>query len=353
MMPPFAPDREGPMSADPGNPPRPPRRFPLFFPVLRGCLAGLIAAAAMEVLYIFLGANVHVVADGAVYRSAQLGPDDLERVVRRYHIRTVVNLCGCCDPTPWYVQESKDTSRLGVCQEDVGFSASRLPSAQAVLQLIDVLDHSDYPVLIHCHRGIDRTGLASAVALLLHTDATPGEARRQLGLRFCHMNAGKYGSVDRFFDLYERWLAATGRAHEPAIFREWVEHDYCPGECREAIALLDPPAGPLHAAAARPFGFRVRCTNKSPESWVMQPGSGAGVHLGWVLLGEDGSPVKEGRSGLFDATVPPDGHIDLTVALPPLVRGRYQVQLDMIDEQQAWFYQSGGADPAALDLEVE
>ena len=126
--------------------------------------------------------------------------------MRQHHIRTVVNLCGCCDPLPWYLEESRTTCRLDICQEDLGFSACRLPSVQAVRRLIEVLDHCDYPILIHCHRGIDRTGMASTVALLLHTDGSLAEARGQLGLRYGHMAAGKFGNVDRFFDLYQEWL---------------------------------------------------------------------------------------------------------------------------------------------------
>ncbi len=355
MMPPFAQtgrgsDREanGSMPATPREPIRPASRFSLLYAVFRGALAGFIAAWAVELVWIFLGPNVHVVAPGAVYRSAQLGPAELERVVRRYHVRTVVNLCGCSDPEPWYLAESRTTCRLGICQEDVGFSACRLPSVQAVRQLVEALDRCDYPILIHCHRGIDRTGMASTVALLLHTDAGLAEAREQLGLRYFHMSCGKYGNIDRFFDLYREWL--NGRAHSSQLFRQWVDYDYCPGECRAAVELLDP--GPLHAAPGQPFGFRVRCINTSIKPWVMQPGANAGVHLGWVLFTENDVYVREGRSGMFDAVVPPGQAVEVTAALPPLPPGRYHVQLDMIDEP-TWFYQMGATEPLTLPLEVK
>jgi predicted protein tyrosine phosphatase len=340
------------MPENPPSPKRPAPRFSLLAPVLRGCLAGFVAAWAIEAVYIFLGSNVHVVADGAVYRSAQLAPADLERVVRQHHIRTVINLCGHCDSEAWYTAESRATCRLDVCQEDIGFSASRLPSARDMRQLIEALDRCDYPILIHCHRGIDRTGMASAVALLLHTAMTPAEAREQLSLRYGHLSLGKLGHIDRFFDLYQKWLNQTGKSHSPDLFRQWVEHDYCPGNGRARIEVLE-PSGPLSPTERTPYGFRVRCTNTSIEPWVLQPGSNAGVHLGWMLFDANDAYMREGRSGLFDAVVPPGDHIDLTVALPPLAPGRYQVQLDMVDEQHAWFYQTGATDPVTLDLEVQ
>ncbi len=326
-------------------------RFALLYAVLRGGLAGFIAAWAVELVWIFIGPNVHVVVPGAVYRSAQLGPAELERVVHQYHIRTVVNLCGCCDdghPESWYLEQSRTTCRLGICQEDVGFSACRLPSTNAMRQLVEALDRCDYPILIHCHRGIDRTGMASTVALLLHTDESLAEAREQMGLRYCHMPCGKYGNIDRFFDLYRDWL--KGKPHSPQLFREWVEEEYCPGECRAAVELLDKE--PLHTAPGQPLGFRVRCTNTSVKPWVMQPGANAGVHLGWMLFNESDEDIHEGRSGMFDAVVLPGSAVELTVALPPLPPGRYHVQLDMVDEQHAWFYQTGATEPLNLPLEV-
>src|SRR5205823_2731692 len=157
------------------------------------------------------------------------------------------------------------------CQEDVPFSACRLPSVDSMRHLVEVLDRCDYPILLHCHRGIDRTGMASTVALLLHTDATLAEARAQMGLRHGHMALGRYGNLDRFFDLYQEWLDASGQKHSPKLFREYVETGYCPGECRGDIELLGPQE-PLRPTAEEPFGFRVRCTNTSVRPWVLQPG---------------------------------------------------------------------------------
>jgi hypothetical protein len=55
------------------------------------------------------------------------------------------------------------------------------------------------------------------------------------------------------------------------------------------------------------------------------------------------------KAGLQDAVVPPGDSIDLTVAIPPLRKpGRYRLQIDIVDEQQCWFYQTG-----SQPLEVE
>ena len=169
-------------------------------------------------------------------------------------------------------------------------------------ELVEVLDRCDYPILIHCHRGIDRTGMASTVALLLHTDASLAEAREQLGLRYVHLPCGKYGNIDRFFDLYQEWLAGPGAfaGTLPPLGGSRLLPRRVPGRGRVAgpRSRLSTTAGPA-VRLPRPLH------QHSVKPWVMQPGANAGVHVGWVLFNEKDESVREGRSGLFDAVVPP------------------------------------------------
>src|SRR5438067_2356906 len=80
---------------------------------------------------------------------------------------------------------------------------------------------------------------AAALLLLLKTDATPAQARGQLGLRYGHVAAGPTWVMLKFFDLYDDWLRRQGRAHTPAALREWADHGYCPGNVRGRLELLE------------------------------------------------------------------------------------------------------------------
>jgi hypothetical protein len=319
---------------------------------LRGFLAGLLLTICVHTGYILLGTNFHTVIPGDVYRSAQLSRRALERLIRSKQIRTVINLRGCCDPEPWYLDESRITNQLNISQEDLGFSAGRLPSVPTLHQLIEMLDRSEYPILFHCHKGADRTGMASAIALLLRTDTTLEEARAQLGFRFGHLAVGRTANIDRFFDLYQEWLTEHGLAHTPAVFRRWIERDYCPGECRCRLEMLDPKEHPIRLEFGQPAALRVRCHNTSIKPWRLRPGSNAGVHLSFVLSNDRDQRVAEGKAGLFEATVPPGAFIDLTIALPGHFRpGSYELRLDMVDEQHAYFLQTG-SEPLIWRLEI-
>ncbi len=350
----------------------------------RGVLCGLLLCLAVEVGNHLLARNLHAVIPGAVYRSAQPSGADVEWLVRAYGIRTIINVRGFRDSQEWYRDECRAAHRLNVSVEDVGLSAGHLPPVGEMRRLVELLDRSEYPVLFHCFRGVDRTGLASVVALLLKTDLPLDEARRDLSLRYLHLPWGRTGNLDRFFDLYEEWLRQRGCEHAPATFRAWVAGGYRGGACRCRLELLSPlvagvRAAPLNGGALPwlddppavremtsagllprrlcvprgvPFGLRLRCHNTSARTWRLHPDLTAGVHAVWTLMDDAGRGLLGGRSGMFHAEVAPGSSVDLTLALPPIGRpGRYTLQIDMIEEQHCFFRQAG-SDVVEVGLEV-
>jgi hypothetical protein len=335
-----------PQPAD--DPSRPTRRGWLGA-VLRGGAAGVLIAVVGEAGRVLFTDNFHTVEPGEFYRCSQPSPKHLAALVRAHGIRTVVNLRGAAPTFNWYVNECRESATLDICQEDLCFSAGRLPAVTEMRRLIEVLDHSERPLLFHCQRGADRTGLASAVALLLLTDRPYDEGRRQLGLRYGHVALRRPANLDLFFDLYEGWLARNGLTHSRDAFRRWAVYEYCPGVCRATIEPLDPPRT---VPAGEPFAVRVRCRNTSERPWRFSPWESAGVHAQFGVTGAGGTLVAHGRGGLFDAEVVPGECIDLTLPLPALhAPGRYLLWVDMIDEQHCNFFQTG-SEPLEWEFEV-
>ena len=326
-----------------------PTRRSLMRSVARGCLLGLGLASAAEAGRVLVGGNFHVVVPGRVYRCAQPSPGRLEHLIRTYGIRTVVNLRGTCLGNDWYHAQARVTAALDVCQEDLCFSAGRLPSVPEVRRLVEVLDRCDTPILMHCQRGADRTVLAAAVAVLLRGESSYEEGRRLLGPRFGHVALGRPVNLDRFFGLYERRLAERKQAHSPDAFRRWLVSDYRPGPCWCEITLL---AAPDHVRPREPFACRVRCRNTSGESWRFQAGNNAGMHVNFVVADAEGVKVANGKGGLFDAEVGPGESIDITLPVPGLPGpGRYLLVADMAEEQHCNFFQVG-SEPLEWEFEV-
>jgi protein tyrosine phosphatase (PTP) superfamily phosphohydrolase (DUF442 family) len=317
--------------------------------LLYGSVAGLVAVLATEAGIVFVGKNLHAVIPGRVYRCAQCTGQGLKRIVGAYGIATVVNLRGCAVSLPWYQEESRATHRLNVCQEDVALSAARLPSVHEIRRLVQVLDSAEYPILLHCRHGADRTGLASALVLLLQTQTPLHEARRQLGLRYGHLAVDRPAYLDRFLDHYEEWLSAGGQQHSASRLREWIATDSFPGECRCTFESLEAPRK-LHVGEVP--RIRVRARNTGLNSWHFMPANTAGYHMVFLVKDEEQRWLDSGRAGLLDADVGPGQSIDVTLAVPAFKRaGHYRVMVDMLDEQQCWFYQVG-TEPLELELDV-
>lgn len=304
------------------------------------CLIAMLTFVVWEAGRVLVGLNFHVVIPGRVYRGAQPSPDDVAELVKDYGIRTVVTLRGCCALADWYQDQGRLIQELGINQEDIAFSAARLPSASEMRRLVEVLEHAEYPIYLHCRRGADRTGLAAAVVCLLQPNSTLEQARGQLGLRYGHLSFGKTGVLDRYLDLYEAWLQTQGKPHEPAHFRHWIEHEYTGGWCSARIEECIPLQ--LEARVGEPLGYRFRVRNTGTDAWRIRPGTTAGFHLGYVVWDEEHEQLTEGRGAHFDRTVAPGECFETTLVVPPLHRaGRFRLVVDMIEEGHCWFYQAG------------
>ena len=94
-----------------------------------------------------------------MYRSGQMSPGALRRTLHDYHVKTVVNLRGANHREPWYQEEVATTLAAGVTQVDVPLSSCVWMSRIQLRALVRILDHCEYPVLLHCAWGSERTGL--------------------------------------------------------------------------------------------------------------------------------------------------------------------------------------------------
>ncbi len=310
-------------------------------------VAGLGLAASAEVFTVLIGRNFHTLIPGRVYRCAQPSPNDIQHYVAKYGIKTVVNLRGCCANMDWYVSEGKATAGANLAQEDITLSAGRLPAPRELQRLVEVLDRAAYPILIHCRRGVDRTGLTSVVAKLLFENATLAVARAELSLRHGHVSLGRTVAMLRFFDLYETWLAETKCNHAPAAFRQFVATGYAPGPARACLQIAELPS--IHAG--QPTAIQVRARNDSAQAWQLRPGTGSGVHLKFTVTDPVGTLVQQGFAGLFRHEVPRGGSVDLTLVLGGLPSGQYTLTAVFHVVPDVSFAQRG-SEPLVQEIEV-
>lgn len=152
--------------------------------------AGTLAASAVAVvagawLAIEGDGNVHVVQEGVVIRSAQPSAARLDEIVRRYHVRSVLNLRGANAGRPWYDEEIAASRAHGLQHLDVALSARRDMTPAQVAAVLKMVADAPKPVLIHCNGGSDRTGLISAAWQWSQSVPAP-VAEGQLSIRYGH-----------------------------------------------------------------------------------------------------------------------------------------------------------------------
>jgi protein tyrosine phosphatase (PTP) superfamily phosphohydrolase (DUF442 family) len=204
----------------------PPRRKRLVRWMAR-CAAAVILAGVLYIAWDQATFNFGEIQHGRIYRSGQMTASALGRTIHGYKVKTVLNLRGS-NKDPWYSAERQATLDAGATQVDIAMSSCIWMSRAQLRTIIQTLDTAEYPLLIHCQWGAERTGLVSAFAELLRPGTTLEQARAQFSIRylFLRINDGKI--MAEHLDQYEQWLAAKGWTHEPERFRQWVEEGYRP-----------------------------------------------------------------------------------------------------------------------------
>lgn len=311
-------------------------------------LGALALAAALWPAWLFDG-NWHAVVPGRVYRSAQPDPEALVQRIERFGLRSVISTRGG-EGSPWFERERAAAAAAGARVEAVRLSGSRMPSPAALARLVRLIETLPQPLLLHCASGSERSGLASAVTLLL-AGLPPEQARAQFARRFGFWPRLSGSRLPLAIEDYARWLRDRALPHTPERFRTWVARHYVPEFYRAAIEILEPPA-PL-AAGARPR-LRLRVRNASDRPWRFGPSKRGGVHV-WVELAglASASGFRHQRRLGFDAReLAPGASREFEVPLWKLPEcGRYRLEVDLVDEGVA-FFSAMGSPPLRLELEV-
>jgi protein tyrosine phosphatase (PTP) superfamily phosphohydrolase (DUF442 family) len=196
--------------------------------VVRPCLVAVLAALGFVAWNLATG-NFQVVQAGRVFRSGQMRSSDLARQIHRDAIRTVLNLRGAHPEEAWYRAERSAALAVGATQIDMALSSCEWMSRDQLQMLVRVLDTCEYPVLIHCWRGSERTGLVSALTELLRPGGTLDDARGQFALRYLFVRIGDGALMLDHLERYAAWLDDRGQTHTPERLRQWVAAGYRPG----------------------------------------------------------------------------------------------------------------------------
>ena len=144
--------------------------------------------------------NFHAITKGEAYRSAQMDRDELKHCIKKYNIKSILNLRGENPDASWYTEELKVSAEQNVKHYDIALSASREPTGKDVQRLMEIFKSAPRPILIHCKGGADRSGLVAAMWKEAVDKEPKSEAGKQLSVLYGHIPIGKTSAIDRFFE---------------------------------------------------------------------------------------------------------------------------------------------------------
>ena len=315
--------------------------------------AALVLILVIVVSWLLTSRRVFHVVPGEVLRSRQLDPEELRKVIRDEHLQTVISLRSD-QSLQWLHAEREVCSNLGVYHAALRFSPDEWPARHEVRRLLELLETAKTPILLHCYRGVDRAGWASAMTLVL-TGKPLDEAMIQLSPRYGHVCDRDTCPLHFFFNSYREHLTRRALAGGGEDFRLWVTEDYCPEPYNARLDLLTEL--PEQSAPGEVVRTSVHAVNQGSFSWRMTDLKTTGVRLGARVLGPfdqapknpihifripAGPAVDVARSGLESGVMPPGAERDFELRFTaPQTPGVYLLQIDMVDELVHWFSDLG------------
>ena len=183
-------------------------------------LALILIIAGIIFYYMVYNNHFFTVLPGQAYRSGQLSTQDFQDAIKQYQIKSIINLRGNGGDNPWYLDEMAASQWAGIKHYDINLPAHALPEPAELKKLVDVLQAAPRPLLMHCRRGIDRAGFASAVVLILNSQDSLAKAEEQYSYRYLRFNLTSTGPLVMHY--YEAWLKQNNLTSSRDNFITWV-----------------------------------------------------------------------------------------------------------------------------------
>lgn len=129
--------------------------------------------------------NFETITDGKVYKSGVIPPDEIEDYVKKYNIKSIVDLRfpGTGDdvnnpeiPAELTAEKEAVAKIPGVNYFNNG--SDQVPQQHNLDTFFKIMDNPDnYPVLIHCYHGVGRAEMYSALYRIEYENMDRDEAR--------------------------------------------------------------------------------------------------------------------------------------------------------------------------------
>jgi len=162
--------------------------------------------------------NFHRLSENA-YRSSQPTMSQLRNRVKRYGIKTVINLRGYSANSPLRRMEEEECESLGVKLHYFRLHSRGIPDPEQVRGAKELLESIEYPALFHCESGADRVGIMSSFYQHFIKKVPISELRELKFWPYGHIKYSNTGMIDFYFQSYLEYAK-----NQDISLLEWTEN---------------------------------------------------------------------------------------------------------------------------------
>jgi len=183
------------------------------------CTPGILVILALIILDLYVH-NFHTVIPNEVYRSQQLSGAQFTHVIKDYHIKSILNLRGNNQGQAWYAAEINASKKADVKHYNIALKSKVMPTPKQMNRLVHILNTAPKPLLLHCESGVDRSGLASMISLIL-ADVPLKTAEQEVSMRYFVLSDQSVGL--QFLRRYKAFLAKHKLQSNKHSLDEWLK----------------------------------------------------------------------------------------------------------------------------------
>jgi len=168
--------------------------------------------------------NLHDIG-GGMWRCNQPSPKQIATLADM-GIKTILNLRGE-SPKGYYLLEKEACEKHGITLVDYRMYSRDVHTVEKIKGARDLFETLEYPAVMHCKSGADRTGIMGVLYKHFHLGQPIEEAIEQLDFKYLHVKQGKTGMLGFFFKDYLNYAKENDIS-----FIDWVETIYDPPDVK-------------------------------------------------------------------------------------------------------------------------